>query len=216
MQNEVRIVAGYRTGRLIHQVDLVMRNFPFLLLSLILLASCNVVVTSPNQPEQNVYVDAVTGRWQSEKGADAESEGDFLLVSKAAKAVRYRADIYEDGVKDDSPLFSLSPGRHQGEYWGFAVSEVNRNGEFIFHLILSGDRAEFRWLDSDSTESLLDDAGLAYEKQTGDGIFKWSIVQIRATRTELLNALNQGGESVLASDLSVFRRMSPRTEAFQQ
>ncbi len=192
-----------------------MRNAPFLLLSLILLASCNVVVISPNQPELAVYVDTVTGRWQPVQGADAQSEGDFLLVSKAAGAVRYRAVIYEDGVKDDSPLFSLSPGRYRGEYWGFAVSEENRNGEFIFHLILSGDRAEFRWLDNDSTESLLDDAGLAYEKQTGDGILRWSIVQIRASRTELLNALNRGGESVLASDISVFRRMSPQAEAFQ-
>lgn len=187
-----------------------MNRFLVLLLSLVPLASCNVVVTSPDEPGLSADVDALVGRWRPSVGEHPESEGDYLLVGKTDVAHRYRADIYEDGIKDDSPLFSLCQDRGQGKYWGFAVSDESLQGELLFHLVLSEDRAEFRWLNGDKTAALLDRAGLPYDKEASSDFIKWTRVRIRASRTELLDVLKAGGNRILDSDLTIFRRVRPQ------
>ncbi len=164
------------------------------------------MVTSPDKPGLSTEARTLPGRWQGEK---TQGGDDYLLVSETDRAGRYQADIYEAGVIDTSHLFSLYADRDKGKYWGLATGDNDLQGELLFHLTLSGDRAEFRWPVGDKTVALLEGAGLAYEKDHSSGFIKWLTIRIRAPRGKLLKALQTGGEQILDSDITLFRRIPP-------
>jgi hypothetical protein len=166
------------------------------------------VVTSPDEPGLSVEVDAVTGRWQAVETKRAPDKGDYLLVSESREPERYRADIFEDGAREDSPLFSLCPDREPGRYWGFALDDQEPRGELLFHLSITGERAELHWLDPDKTIALLDAAGLAYDKRVSSGFPSWTRVRIYAPRNALLDALRSAGDGILASEPTLFQRVA--------
>ncbi len=180
-----------------------MPPFLTLLMVLPLLSGCNVYVADPGE-STGVMLATLPGRWQGEQ----EDPGDYLLVHETPDPGLYRADIFEGGARDASHLFSLHPDRAPGEYWGLTWENRENKEALLFHLSVSGDRAEFRWPDSDRTEALLLAGGVDHVRSTASGMFKWTTIRVTTTAEALFKALRARDSDVLDEDITLFRRVS--------
>jgi hypothetical protein len=180
-----------------------MHLFLSLLMTLLLMSGCNVYVAGSGE-STGVVLDALTGRWQGEQAKDS---GDYLLVSETPEAGLYRADIFEDGLRDASPLFSLHADRAPGEYWGLAWENRDNEEALLFHLSITGNGAEFHWPDSDRIEALLLAGGVDHERSTASGMFKWTTLHVKASADTLFQALQARNNQVLDDDVTRFRRV---------
>jgi len=185
-----------------------MKVFLTSILSILLLASCNVVVTTPAQPEFGVMVVGLSGRWHNVEENGILSADEYLDLQPIADQKRYKVVLHERGREEAVFQILLSPASESGGYWGFTQDE-ELNGEFLlFHLMVKEQEAVFRWLDAKKTESLLASAGLPVEMNRDTGITSFSILKIHATWGALLDALNAQGLDVLNPDRTRLRRSS--------
>ena len=185
-----------------------MKNALLLLLSSIFLASCNVVVTTPAQPELSVAVSGLPGRWHNLEKDGTVSLDEYLDVFPVGDQNHYNVVLYEGGQKGDVFQILLCAAGERDGYWGFVRDEDFSAGFMLFHLLLKGREAEFRWLDAGKVEPLLGSAGLSIELDRNDRFDRFSILKIHAPWKDLLDALNAERKDILAQEMTRFRRGS--------
>lgn len=182
-------------------------KIPLLLaLSALLLASCNVVVTTPAQPELSVAPANLPGRWHNVEEDGGLSADEYLELIPVSGQNRYNVVVYENGREEAIYQVSLCPAGKRGGYWGFTRAEEFSAGFLLFHLEFTDEGAEFHWPDAEKTESLLASAGLPFEFDRETSLNRFSTLKIHATWTALLEVLNAEGVDVLDSSMTLFRR----------
>ena len=179
-----------------------------LLLAIFPLSACNVVVTTPAQPELSVAVETLPGRWYNVEQDGTLSADEYLDVFSVGEQNHYNVVIYDKGQEDGVYQVSLCPSGMAGGYWGFVRVEDYTAGFLLFHLKFTEERTIFRWLDEQKTKTLLDSVGLPFEFDIDSRIVKFSTLKIHATWSDLLKALNTSTKDVLGTDTTRFQRTS--------
>jgi hypothetical protein len=181
-------------------------------LLVLLLAACDVQVTSPDDPALHVAAPDLVGRWQARDAQAQPRDGNYLVVRSASPELRYAVEIYEEGKLDSRITLTLAAAAEPGRFWGFARGVEESPEDLLFHLELTGDQVVFRWSEETRIREALDQAGLAYQQDASDtGLFKWTTLKIRAPRAALLQTLRAAGDRVLEREQLSFQRLPAGT-----